>query len=190
MKRDNLFLLFRFLIICVIYFLSLSIFQDEFLLDYKIFVPLLLIYFVILVISINSAEKKKHLLLITDLVFIITLVIETIWLITLMIKAPGEAGFAYITIIQYAPMFVLFVIWLRKDFLLFNCAFPARVFISALFTTIFAIFIVINLCCMFKDKTEYFSYLFDILLFLPVLVLFVILLIKDFKSLKKNIRYH
>lgn len=185
MKRDNFYLLFRFLIICVIYFLSHSIFQDEFLLDYKIFVPLLLIYLVIIIISIYSAEKKKKLLLITDLVFIITLIIETIWQIRLMIKAPGEAGFAYITIIQYMPMFILFILWLRKDFLLFNCAFPARVLISSLITIVCITFIVINLCCMFNDKTEYLSYLFNILLFLPIFVLFAILLINDFK--RKNI---
>ena len=116
MKKENIFLLLRFVVIAVIYFLSFSIFKEEFLLSYKVFVPALVIYFILLMICIFHNDGKTALIkVIIDVFFILIFLGETVWLVFLMHQAPGEAGFAFIFLFQYTPMVILFIVWLVKD---------------------------------------------------------------------------
>ena len=70
MKKENIFLLLRFVVIAVIYFLSFSIFKEEFLLSYKVFVPALVIYFILLMICIfHNGGKTALIKVVIDVFF-------------------------------------------------------------------------------------------------------------------------
>ena len=113
-------------------------------------------------------------------------------LVFLMHQAPGEAGFAFIFIFQYTPMFILFLFWLRKDILSFNkVSHIVRIVISAFFTLIFTI-------CMINILYSSIVYreiivLLNMMFVLPFFILFLFLFVKDIRDIvkvknKENVR--
>ncbi len=115
-QKTNLFLLFRFLIISVLYLTMLKIFGTDVFIKIQYFAFFLGIYLISIFACFKSTKKRSILIRICiNIIFLILFLIETIRIYFLMRRAPGEAGFAYFYIIQYLPMKVLFIIWLFID---------------------------------------------------------------------------
>ena len=142
-EKNNVFFLLRFFIVAVIYLLSVSVFEEEFILDCKFFIPLLVLYFVMIIISFVADEKKSEMIkVVTDGVFNVVFLVETVWLVCKLFRTPDKPGITSIIMLQYTPIFILFIIWLRKDILSFDkFSHVVRVIISIFFIAVCLFFI-------------------------------------------------
>ena len=99
--RNNVFFLLRFFVVAAMYFLSVSVFEEEFILDYKFFAPLLALYLIMIIISFVAGEKKSSLIkVVTDVLFNVVFLVETVWLVRRLLKTPDKSGIVFIIMFQ------------------------------------------------------------------------------------------
>lgn len=116
MNMKKTMLVVRVLIISVLYYLTNSIYDFEFLLDQKIFVPLVLFYLVSIIVCLVLSNKISVVVqIVVDVIFLIILAIETMYYFYLMNQAPGEAGFGGLAIMLIMPIFLAFVFFFIRD---------------------------------------------------------------------------
>lgn len=114
--KKKILLALRAPLICLLYYLTNSIGEYEFLLDKKGFIPLIVFYFVtIIVCFVLSSKISVTIQIIIDILFLIVLAIETVYYIYWMIRSPGEAGFGFFTIILFLPIFLFFIFFCIRD---------------------------------------------------------------------------
>ena len=119
--RNLLFLFLRFLYIVVVYcclFMppepaSLAYFA----LDYRVFFPLLVVYFISALIFLFISEKKHvKIKYAFDLLFVVLFSIMTIIIFCLGLTSSDGGGILIIFIIfHYFPVYIPFIIWLVRD---------------------------------------------------------------------------
>lgn len=115
MDKSRFFLLFRVLIISGLYFLINPIIGFGFILDYKVFIPVLCCYLISIIFSIVISEKKSDYIKIgTDIFFVTFFIIKIIWLLYIM-KDNTDAPFGILYFYTFFPMLLLFIIWLIQD---------------------------------------------------------------------------
>jgi hypothetical protein len=181
MNKKRLYLFSRFSCILVTYLIVLAVinFEGLALLHQSVFIPLLSVYLIFTIICFMTDEKKSEIIkLIIDIVFCSLFFLETIVIVFLMFHAPGEAGFGYIIIFQYLPIFIFFLFWLRKDILVYEKAsYIVRFFISGLFTIIFSI----QSIALVYTTVKFFEsvYLVNFVYVLPLFILSLFWLVQD-----------
>lgn len=115
MDKKSFLLLFRVLIISGLYFLINPIIGFGFILDYKIFIPVLCCYLLSIIVCIVISKRLSNFIKIgTDVFFVIFFIIKIIWLLYLM-KDNTDAPFGFIDFYAFFPMLLLFIIWLIQD---------------------------------------------------------------------------
>ena len=183
--RNNVFFLLRFFVVAAMYFLSVSVFEEEFILDYKFFAPLLALYLIMIIISFVAGEKKSSLIkVVTDMLFNVVFLVETVWLVRRLLKTPDKSGIVFIIMFQYIPVFLLFIIWLRKDILSFDkFSHVVRAIISFFFIAICLFFI--SLICYHAAKFKDLFRFFNLIAVVPFFVVFIIWLVRDLRDLRK-----
>lgn len=183
--RNNVFFLLRFFVVAVMYLLSVSVFEEEFILDCKFFIPLLVLYFVMIIISFVADEKKSWMIkVVTDGIFNVVFLVETVWLVCKLFRTPDKPGITSIIMLQYTPIFILFIIWLRKDILSFDkFSHVVRAIISFFFIAICLFFI--SLICYHAAKFKDLFRFFNLIAVVPFFVVFIIWLVRDLRDLRK-----
>ena len=101
MKKKYLLIL-RVSLICLLYFLTNSIGEFEFLLDKNNFIPL-------------SNKISVIIQIIIDILFLIVLAIEIVYYIFWMNRSPGEAGIGFFVIILLFPILLAIIIFFIRD---------------------------------------------------------------------------
>lgn len=115
MKKKYLLIL-RVSLICLLYFLTNSIGEFEFLLDKNNFIPLILFYFVSIIVSLVLSNKISVIIqIIIDILFLIVLAIEIVYYIFWMNRSPGEAGIGFFVIILLFPILLAIIIFFIRD---------------------------------------------------------------------------
>ena len=118
MKKKNSQFLFRLLLISAWYFSVGSIFSFGFLFSYIVFIPILIVYLVLIIKSFKQAEEKVIKIKIgTDIFFISISIIELLWFIFWIIIAgpTGEGALGIYIIIMFSPILIFSLIWLIND---------------------------------------------------------------------------
>lgn len=109
-------LILRSIIISMIYFFTNSLSHFDYILTSKVFTIVLVSYGIFLLCFIFIRSKIFAFInMLINCFFIVTFVIEILYYRSLMLQAPGEAGFAYIFIIPILAMLMFFAKWLWKD---------------------------------------------------------------------------
>lgn len=119
MSKKSVLLLLRFVIISVLYALW-CIFCGfcSTLMYYPVFIPMLVLYLILMIISIRvSGIKAAKIRITADLMFIILFSLDALYLLCVMMSTSdvGETFFGVLAILMYSPMLILFIIWLRTD---------------------------------------------------------------------------
>ena len=188
MNKNRLYLFFRFICILVTYLIVLAIddFEGLALLHPAVFIPLLVVYLVFTIICFFSGEiQSARIKLIIDIVFCILFFLETLVLMYFIFHAPGEAGFGYIILFQYLPVFIIFLFWLRKDICIYHTAsYIVRFFISCFFIVVSTIESIYLLYITVKSSQTVYLMNFDYVL--PLFIVSLIWLIQDIFRLKKK----
>ena len=110
--------LFRLLLISAWYFSVGSFLGFGFLFGYIVFIPILIVYLVLIIKSFKQAEEKVITIKIgTDIFFISISVIELLWFIYWIIMAgpTGEGALGIFLILMFSPMPIMSIIWLIND---------------------------------------------------------------------------
>ena len=110
--------LFRLLLISAWYFSVSSFLGFGFLFGYIVFIPILIVYLVLIIQSFKQAEEKVITIKIgTDIFFISISVIELLWFIYWIIMAgpTGEGALGIFLILMFSPMPIMSIIWLIND---------------------------------------------------------------------------
>ena len=115
MNKKNLLLLLRPLVISVLYFLMNFILEPvTFLLDIRVFIPLLCAYFLLFIICLFLSGKTLLLAkLISSSFFTVLLTIQTFYIIFFEYGKKGTV--AFLDILYYLPSYMCFFIWLVED---------------------------------------------------------------------------
>lgn len=115
MNKKNLLLLLRPLVVSVLYFLMNFILEPvTFLLDVRVFIPLLCTYFVLFILCLFLSEKPLLLAkLISSSFFTVLLTIQTFYIIFFEYGKKGTV--AFLDILYYLPSYMCFFIWLVED---------------------------------------------------------------------------
>lgn len=118
MKKKNSQFLFRLLLISAWYFSVGSFFNFGFLFSYIVFIPILIVYLVLIIKSFKQAEENVITIkIVTDIVFISISVLELLWFIYWIIIAgpTGEGFLGIIYLLLFSPMPIMSIIWLIND---------------------------------------------------------------------------
>ena len=115
MNKKNLLLLLRPLVISVLYFLMNFILEPvTFLLDIRVFIPLLCAYFLLFILCLFLSGKTLLLAkLISSSFFTVLLTIQTFYIIFFEYGKLGTV--AFLDILYYLPIYICFFIWLVED---------------------------------------------------------------------------
>lgn len=118
MKKNDLLLLNRFLIISLLYFLYARFLGIGLFLYYPVFIPLLAVYLILIIICFFVPEKiNLRIKIASDIFFLIVFLIE-ISIMTFSILTESDLGEAFIgllLILTYSPMFICYIVWFIRD---------------------------------------------------------------------------
>ena len=122
MRRIDFWFLFRFLIIALIYTIEFLVIGYEFLSELDLilhpifFIPLLGVYFIIIIVAyFMNPGKNLRLKFLSDIIFLCIFSLWTLFLFVCGLEDIGDAGFAFVGIMLYLPMYVCFIIWFIRD---------------------------------------------------------------------------
>ncbi len=116
MKQSKHLFLIRVIVVALLYCIGNRLAEFDFLMDYRVFAALLLLYSLLAIVGSKASEKISAVIRIaTDALFITLCGIETCFYAYWMHKSPGEAGWGCWAIMMYSPMLILFIVWLAKD---------------------------------------------------------------------------
>ena len=121
--KDKILFLSRFLIISVLYYVYNCIrLENEltFLLRIEVFLPLLILYFFLVVVCFFLSENVTLIVkIISDSLFLILFIIQTIFLLYVVIEdflnEGGDSGLVIVFIAMYIPIVIPFIVWLFLD---------------------------------------------------------------------------
>ena len=121
--KYKILFLSRFLIISVLYYVYNCIrLENEltFLLRIEVFLPLLILYFFLVVVCFFLSENVTLIVkIISDSLFLILFIIQTIFLLYIGIEdflnEGGDSGLVIVFIAMYIPIVIPFIVWLFLD---------------------------------------------------------------------------
>ena len=106
----------RIAVVALLYYVSNKLAEFDFLMDFKIFPLILVLYLLCAIINPILSDKKSAIVKISsDVLFIMLFCAETCFYAYWMHRSPGEAGWGFWAIMMYTPMFALFAAWLVWD---------------------------------------------------------------------------
>lgn len=119
MSDKNFLLFLRFVIIALWYFMRCMIWPvGTIFFYYPVFIPVLILYLILIIISTKVSEGKGAVLRISsNIIFLILFPLEIVNLLREIGESSdkGEAVFGFFSLILYLPMVILFIVWLIKD---------------------------------------------------------------------------
>ncbi len=119
MSDKNFLLFLRFVIIALWYFMRCMIWPlGTIFFYYPVFIPVLILYLILLIISTKVSEGKGAVLRISsNIIFLVLFPLEIVNLLKEIGESSdkGEAVFGFFSLILYLPMVILFIVWLVKD---------------------------------------------------------------------------
>lgn len=119
MSDKNFLLFLRFVIVALWYFMRCMIWPlGTIFLYYPVFIPVLILYLILLIISTKVSEGKGAVLRISsNIIFLVLFFLEIVYLLEGIFTSSdkGEAVFGFFSLIIYLPMVILFIVWLIKD---------------------------------------------------------------------------
>lgn len=119
MSDKNFLLFLRFVIIALWYFMRCMIWPvGTIFFYYPVFIPVLILYLILIIISTKVSEGKGAVLRISsNIIFLVLFPLEIVNLLREIGESSdkGEAVFGFFSLILYLPMLILFIVWLVKD---------------------------------------------------------------------------